>query len=53
MNQTEILAKFETVKAKAATEWGGFRRWLSANPLTGFWTGVVGGVLIAVVSRFV
>ena len=26
-------------------KWGIFRRWIARNPLTGFWSGVGGGVL--------
>lgn len=48
----QILGQFETVKTKAANEWGGFRRWLSAHPLTGFWTGTGFGAGVAIVARF-
>lgn len=43
MNTEEIHATFETVRVKALTEWGAMRRFISANPLTGFWIGVVLG----------
>lgn len=48
----QIRADFEIVKSKAATEWGAFRRWLSAHPLTGFWLGAGVGAGAAVVARF-
>ncbi len=43
MNGTELKAKFDS-------EWGTFRKFIAANPLTGFWIGVgvglVGGAII-------
>lgn len=33
------------LKAKFDTEWGSFRKYIAAHPLTGFWSGVIGGVL--------
>lgn len=44
MNGTELKAKFET-------EWGTFRKWIAANPLTGFWVGVVVGVVAGGLAR--
>lgn len=35
--QAEQLA---ILKLQFEKEWGGFRRYISANPLTGFWIGV-------------
>ncbi len=41
MNGTELRAKFDQ-------EWGVFRRFIAANPLTGFWIGaMVGAGIIA------
>lgn len=28
-------------------EWGAFRKWLAAHPLTGFWCAIVAGALAA------
>lgn len=46
MNSIEIKTQFEAVKTKAVNEWGAFRRFISAHPLTGFWAGMIlgGGV---------
>ncbi len=44
MNGAELKAKFET-------EWGAFRKWIAANPLSGFWTGVAAGVVGGAVLR--
>lgn len=38
MDSSELKAKFDT-------QWGAFRRFIAANPLTGFWCGVAAGVL--------
>lgn len=35
------------IKAKFDNEWGSFRKFIAAHPLTGFWIGVVlGGALV-------
>lgn len=28
------------------TQWGAFRKWLSAHPLTGFWVALVAGFIL-------
>lgn len=33
------------LNAQAKAEWGKFRQWIAANPLTGFWCGVAVGFL--------
>jgi hypothetical protein len=38
-----VKAKAEELRAKFETRWGGFRRFISRNPLTGFWIGVAAG----------
>lgn len=47
MNGTQLRAKFDT-------EWGMFRRFIAANPLTGFWIGVGlgAGVALSLVKLF-
>lgn len=40
MNSTELKAKFDQ-------EWGAFRKFIAAHPLTGFWLGVAAGAAIA------
>ncbi len=40
MNGDELKETFET-------KWGGFRRFIAVNPLTGFWIGAVGGFVVA------
>jgi len=32
--------------AEADAKWGAFRKWLSAHPLTGFWSALSAGLLI-------
>lgn len=41
MDGTQLKAKFDQ-------EWGAFRKFIAANPLTGFWLGVAAGAVIAV-----
>lgn len=42
-----------TLKLKFDAEWGAFRRFIAANPLTGFWTGVAAGAAaVFIASRF-
>lgn len=36
----------DDVKQKFDKEWGTFRRFISANPLTGFWIGVAFGTVV-------
>lgn len=46
MNGHELRIKFDE-------EWGIFRKYIAANPLTGFWLGVVAGATLGgVVSAF-
>lgn len=42
-----MTVREEAIKlaAKFEIEWGGFRRFISANPLTGFWVGAGAGAL--------
>lgn len=44
MNGTELKAKFDS-------EWGAFRKYIAAHPLTGFWAGVVVGVIAGGLAR--
>lgn len=39
------------LKAKFETEWGVFRKFIAAHPLTGFWIGVVVGVVAGGLAR--
>lgn len=41
----------EELKAKFNSEWGVFRKWIAANPLSGFWVGVAAGVIGGAVLR--
>lgn len=50
----QIAAKAEALKADFNNRWGPFRRWLSANPLSGFWLGfIIGSALIGLLLRLV
>lgn len=45
MNGSELRAKFDQ-------EWGLFRRFISSNPLTGFWIGVgFGSGIVAAITK--
>jgi hypothetical protein len=39
------MPNINDLNAQAKAEWGKFRKWIAANPLTGFWCGVAAGVL--------
>lgn len=41
------------LQSKAAADWGVFRKWLSANPLTGFWFAFAGGAFGAGIARII
>jgi uncharacterized membrane protein len=47
-----IRQTFTRVGMLAETEWGSFRRFISANPLTGFWCGAVFGAVVAGPAMF-
>jgi hypothetical protein len=40
------MNKVTEIVNEADKNWGAFRKWLAANPLTGFWSGVAGTVVI-------
>lgn len=42
----KVRAAIEAEIVVADEKWRGFRLWLSENPLTGFWSGVIGGVML-------
>lgn len=44
MNGAELKEQFDT-------RWGAFRKFIAANPLTGFWCGVAAGVIGGAVLR--
>lgn len=39
------------LKIKFDEQWGEFRKFIAANPLTGFWAGVVSGALAGALLR--
>lgn len=39
MDGTDLKMKFDE-------QWGSFRKFISLHPLTGFWGGVLGGIII-------
>lgn len=39
MDSTQLKTLFDT-------KWGAFRKFIAANPLTGFWSGVIGGFIL-------
>jgi len=41
------------LSAQAKAGWGKFRKFIAANPLTGFWSGVVIGAFAAGVVKIV
>lgn len=43
MDKAQIELQFRNVQTKAMIEWGAFRRFISAHPLTGFWVGALFG----------
>jgi len=38
--------KVTEIVNEAGENWGTFRKWLSRNPLTGFWSGVGGTAVV-------
>lgn len=44
MDRNTIGERALQLKEDFEERWGGFRRFIAANPLTGFWAGVVLGI---------
>jgi hypothetical protein len=44
MNGSDLKAKFDS-------EWGAFRKFIAAHPLTGFWVGVGVGVAASFATK--
>lgn len=38
------------LREKFDTKWGAFRRFIAANPLTGFWAGVGAGLVLGYIA---
>lgn len=49
----DIRDRAEAVAQKFDEKWGSFRRFISENPLTGFWIGVGGGAAALIALRLV
>lgn len=43
MDQAQIKAQFDAITIKAVEEWGALRRFVSAHPMTGMYSGMAVG----------